>query len=168
MDKELQIVGFRIGNGTYGVPIQSVHEILRVPQITAVPDAPAYIEGVINLRGKIISIIDLRKRFHEPSIQSNGRNRILVIEIRGRLVGLIVDSASEVLKVSPADIEKPPAIIENAAVNCISGVAKLGGRLLVLIDVARLLPDSEVREHETLAGASPVAVPKILVAGAAK
>src|SRR5437868_11395203 len=79
MSKDLQLVGFRIGKETFGVPIGLVHEIVRVPEITAVPDAPDYVEGVINLRGKIISIVDLRKRFGETKIQASPKNRILVL-----------------------------------------------------------------------------------------
>ena len=101
MSGELHIVGFQVGRETYGVPITSLHEIVRVPEITAVPDAPEYLEGVINLRGKIVSVIDLRKRFGEASASPNRRNRILVVEHKGRLSGLIVDSASEVLKIPP-------------------------------------------------------------------
>ena len=112
--RSFQIVGFRIGKGIYGVPIASVHEIVRVPQITAVPDAPAYIEGVINLRGKIVSIVDLRKRFHEAKIENHTRNRILVIELQGKLVGLIVDSASEVLKISPSKLRSLPLFCRTA------------------------------------------------------
>ena len=95
MAKDLHIVGFRIGRETFGVPISLVHEIVRVPDITSVPDAPECVEGVINLRGRIISVIDLRKRFGETKIVSNRKNRILVAEIERRVVGLIVDAASE-------------------------------------------------------------------------
>src|SRR6201985_2186126 len=102
MSRELQIVGFQVGRETYGVPITSLHEIVRVPEITAVPDSPEYMEGVINLRGKIVSVLDLRKRLGAKSSSSSKRNRILVVEHRGRLVGLMVDSASEVLKIPEA------------------------------------------------------------------
>src|SRR5437016_14581759 len=102
---ELQIVGFRVGNETYGVPITALHEIVRVPDITAVPDAPEYMEGVINLRGKIVSVIDLRKRLGEKKIGYSRRNRILVVEHKSKLAGLIVDSASEVLKIRATDVE---------------------------------------------------------------
>src|SRR5881275_697111 len=107
MTKDLQLVGFRIGKETFGVPIGLVHEIVRVPEITAVPDAPDYVEGVINLRGKIVSIVDLRKRFGEREIVPHKKNRILVAEFDGKMVGLIVDSASEVLKIPPTDIDAP-------------------------------------------------------------
>ena len=102
MSRELHIVGFQVGRETYGVPITSLHEIVRVPEITAVPDAPDYLEGVINLRGKIVSVMDLRKRFGDKQAAIKKSNRILVVEHSGRLAGLIVDSASEVLKI-PAD-----------------------------------------------------------------
>ena len=143
MEKDLQIVGFRVGRETYGVPITAVHEIVRVPEITAVPDAPDYLEGVINLRGKIVSIIDLRKRFGETSAQPSNRNRILVAEVNGKLLGLVVDSASEVLKIPRSQIEAPPALVQEGRLNCVTGVGKLQGRLLILIDLAQLLPAAE-------------------------
>src|SRR5208282_1127938 len=90
MNRELHIVGFKVGRETYGVPITSLHEIVRVPEITAVPDAPDYVEGVINLRGKIVSVLDLRKRLGEAAVAPSKRNRILVVEHRGHLCRLIV------------------------------------------------------------------------------
>src|SRR5437764_15332293 len=95
MAKDLQLVGFRIGKETFGVPIGLVHEIVRVPEIAAVPDVPDYVEGVINLRAKIVSVIDLRKRFGEVRIESTRKNRIVVAEIDKKQVGLIVDAACE-------------------------------------------------------------------------
>ncbi len=100
MSRELHIVGFQVGRETYGVPITSLHEIVRVPEITAVPDAPDYLEGVINLRGKIVSVMDLRKRFGDKQATLKKQNRILVVEHSGKLAGLIVDSASEVVKIA--------------------------------------------------------------------
>jgi len=151
MDHELHIVGFQVGRETYGVPITSLHEIVRVPEITAVPDAPTYMEGVINLRGKIVSVIDLRKRFAEKNAGSGRQNRILVVEHNGRLAGLIVDSASEVLKIPASDIEPPPATFQDGGLNCVTGLGKYRGRLIVLLDMARLLEYSGLR---TTVGAS--------------
>ena len=139
MNVEVHIVGFQVGRETYGVPITSLHEIVRVPEITAVPDAPAYMEGVINLRGKIVSVIDLRKRFGEQQAAANRRNRILVVEHNGRLSGLIVDSASEVLKIPTSDIEPPPAVFQEGGLNCVTGLGKYHGRLIVLLDMNKLL-----------------------------
>src|SRR6202023_4154114 len=104
MEKDLQIVGFRIGNETFGVRIGSVREIGRVPEITAVPSAPETVEGVINLRGKIIPVMDLRKRFGQSEIQPDKKNRILVVELDNKLVGLIVNAASEVLRIAPSNL----------------------------------------------------------------
>ncbi len=140
MSRELHIVGFRVGRESYGVPITSLHEIVRVPEITAVPDSPEFMEGVINLRGKIVSVIDLRKRLGETEIVTRRTNRILVVEHRGRLSGLIVDSASEVLKIAAADVEPPPNLSqEGGGLHCVTGLGKHNGRLIVLLDVAKLL-----------------------------
>jgi purine-binding chemotaxis protein CheW len=145
MAKDLQLVGFRIGKETFGVPINLVHEIVRVPEITAVPDAPEYVEGVINLRGKIISVIDLRKRFGEKKIERNRKNRILVAEIERKMVGLIVDAASEVLRVSQEEIEDPPDVLDDAEVKYVTGVGKLNGRLVILVDLAKIMQKGELR-----------------------
>ncbi|HYA23386.1 MAG TPA: chemotaxis protein CheW [Terriglobales bacterium] len=142
MSGELHIVGFKIGRESYGVPITSLHEIVRVPEITAVPDAPDYMEGVINLRGKIVSVLDLRKRLGETQVASNRRNRILVVEHKGRLSGLIVDSASEVLKIPGADVEPPPTEFLEGGLNCVTGLGKYQGRLIVLLDMPKLLEAS--------------------------
>src|SRR5579884_1674315 len=145
MAKDLQLVGFRIGKETFGVPIDLVHEIVRVPEITSVPDAPEYVEGVINLRGKIISVIDLRKRFGEKTIERTRKNRILVAEIERKMVGLIVDAASEVLRISPNEIEDPPDVLDDAEVKYVTGVGKLNGRLVILVDLAKIMQKGELR-----------------------
>ena len=152
MSRELHIVGFRVGRETYGVPITTLHEIVRVPEITAVPDAPDYMEGVINLRGKIVSVIDLRKRFGEKEIKHHRQNRILVVEHRGRLSGLIVDSATEVLKIPAADVEDSPAGFEEGNLNCVSGLGKYAGRLIVLLEMAKLLEFSKISPKARDAG----------------
>src|SRR5262249_15772967 len=135
MAKELHIVGFRIGRETFGVPIALVHEIVRVPEITAVPDSPGYVEGVINLRGKIVSVIDLLKRFGEKEITANKKNRIMVTEVDGKMVGLIVDAASEVLKIAETEVELPPNVFDEGELNYVTGVGKLKGRLIILVDL---------------------------------
>jgi purine-binding chemotaxis protein CheW len=129
MAKELHIVGFRVGREVFGVPISLVHEIVRVPEITSVPDSPGCVQGVINLRGKIVSVVDLRRRFGE---------------VHGKLVGLIVDSASEVLKIPESDVELPP-VFDQGELNYVTGVGKLNGRLIILIDLNRILQKGELR-----------------------
>jgi purine-binding chemotaxis protein CheW len=151
MQKDCQLVGFRIGEETYGVQIGSVREIVRVPEITAVPNAPDLIEGVINLRGKIIPVMDLRKRFGSAAIQSDKKNRILVVELENRLLGLIVSSASEVLKIPPSEIEPPGAVFAEGESSYVTGVGKLKGRLVILLDIARLLRQPEYKKLEEAA-----------------
>src|SRR5450755_4064463 len=145
MSPELHIVGFQIGRETYGLPIAALHEIVRVPEITAVPDAPDYMEGVINLRGKIVSVIDLRKRLGIKDAVSGKRNRILVVEHEGRLCGLMVDSASEVFKIPAGDIQPSTAVFQESGQNCVTGLGRFRGRLIVLLDMARLLEFSGVQ-----------------------
>src|SRR2546429_4349336 len=147
--RDIHIVGFQVGRETYGVPIAALHEIVRVPEITAVPDAPEFVEGVINLRGKIVSVIDLRKRLGEKKITANRRNRILVVEHKGRLSGLIVDSSSEVLKIPPADVEPSPAALQEGSLNCVTGLGKCKGRLIVLLDMTKLLDLGSARKAAT-------------------
>jgi purine-binding chemotaxis protein CheW len=170
MSAELHIVGFRVGRETYGVPIATLHEIVRVPEITAVPDAPDYMEGVINLRGKIVSVIDLRKRFGEKAVAPRRENRILVVEHNGRLSGLIVDSATEVLKIPSSDVEASPAGFEEGNLNCVSGLGKYGGRLIVLLDMSKLLEFTKTSRQkspapETKAAPSPGVVKQGMAAG---
>lgn len=156
MDKELQVVGFRIGRETFGLPISMVREIVRVPEITSVPNAPDYIEGVINLRGRIIPIVDLRKRFGEKTIESHKRNRIIVVELGTRAIGLIVNSASEVLRIAPSEIEAPHAVFQDGEMNYITGVGKLRGRLVILLDLERVLQRGELRRLDEAADAAAV------------
>ncbi|MGD0543047.1 MAG: chemotaxis protein CheW [Candidatus Acidiferrales bacterium] len=151
MDKELQLVGFRIGRETFGVPISLVREIVRVPAITSVPNAPDYIEGVINLRGRIIPVVDLRKRFHEKVGEPSKKNRIVVVELENRLIGLMVNSASEVLRIPPSDIEAPQDVFQEGELNYITGVGKLRGRLIILLDLNKVLQRGELRRLDEVA-----------------
>ena len=151
MEKELQVVGFRIGRETFGLPISMVREIIRVPDITAVPNAPAYIEGVINLRGRIIPVVDLRKRFGEKSFEPNKKNRVVVVELETRAIGLIVNSASEVLRISPSEIEEPNNVFHEGELDYITGVGKLKGRLVMLLDLNRILQRGELKRLDEAA-----------------
>jgi purine-binding chemotaxis protein CheW len=144
MSNELQVVGFRIGRESFALPISAVHEIVRLPEITAVPHAPEYVEGVINLRGRIVPVIDLRRRFGETRIENTRKNRILVVDSEGRLVGLLVDAASEVLKLAPAQIEPPPKVLDDGDSTYVTGVAKHQGRLIILVDLKKILQRGEL------------------------
>ena len=131
--------------------------IFRVPEITSVPNAPDAIEGVINLRGKIIPVMDLRKRFGAKQVVSDKRNRILVVELENKLLGLIVSAASEVLKIPPSEIEAPGTVFAEGESSYVTGVGKLKGRLVILLDIARLLRQPEFKKLEE--AAEPVAIP---------
>jgi purine-binding chemotaxis protein CheW len=149
MSRETHIVGFRVGRETYGVPITSLREIVRVPEITTVPDAPDYLEGVINLRGRIISVVDLRKRFGQPAAAIDRRNRILIVEHRGRLAGMIVDSASEVLKIPESEIEAAPAMMREGGLDCVTSLGKYQGRLILLLEIEKVLTAGQQNERPT-------------------
>jgi purine-binding chemotaxis protein CheW len=156
MDKDLQLVGIRIGRETFGLPISLVREIVRVPEITSVPNAPEYIEGVINLRGRIIPVVDLRKRFGEKITEPNKKNRVVVVELESRRIGLIVNSASEVLKIAPSEIEAPHDVFQEGELNYITGVGKLKGRLVILLDLNKILQRGELRRLDDFAQSAVV------------
>jgi len=151
MEKELQVVGFRIGRETFGLPISIVREIVRVPEITSVPNAPEYIEGVINLRGRIIPVVDLRKRFGDKTFERDKKNRIVVVELGSRAVGLIVNSASEVLRIRPSEIDEPHNVFKEGELNYIAGIGKLNGRLVILLDLNKILERGELNHLEEVA-----------------
>src|ERR1700687_5944782 len=157
MDKHLQIVGMRIGRETLGLPISLLRESVRVPEITPVPNAPPHIEGVINLRGRIIAVIDRGNVFGEAAIERNSKSRIVVVELEERLVGLLVNSASEVLMIAPSEIEAPQNVFPNEDMNYVTGVGKLNDRLIILLDLSRILQRAELRrlnKFAELAGAT--------------
>ncbi len=157
MEKELQVVGFRVGRETFGLPISIVREIVRVPEITSVPNAPDYIEGVINLRGRIIPVVDLRKRFGDQSLAPSKKNRIVVVELDTRAIGLMVHSASEVLRIPPSEIEEPHNVFQEGELDYITGVGKLNGRLVILLDLNKILQRGELQRIEEVAdSAAPV------------
>ncbi len=139
----LQLVTFSIGEEEFGVDILKVQEIIRTMEITKVPRAPAFVEGVINLRGKVIPIIDLRRRFGLQSRDHDKHTRIIVIEISNMIVGFVVDSVSEVLRIPANTVEPPPPVVAGLESEYISGVGKLEDRLLILLDLDRLLSGEE-------------------------
>jgi len=144
-DAELmQLVTFSIGEEEFGVDILKVQEIIRMMGITKVPKAPNFVEGVINLRGNVIPIVDLRKRFGLDAREHDKHTRIIVIEINSTIVGFIVDAVSEVLRIPAGTVEPPPPVVAGFDSEYISGVGKLEDRLLILLDLNRLLSSEEV------------------------
>lgn len=142
----LQLVSFMIGNEEFGVDILLIQEIIRMLQITKVPNAPSYVDGVVNLRGKIIPVIDLRSKMGMQRKEHDSNTRIIVVEVTGKTVGFIVDSVTEVLRI-PADItEPPPSMVAGINSEFIKSVGKLDDRLLILIDLEKILSGKEKRE----------------------
>jgi len=141
---ELQLVSFNVGNEEFGVDILKVQEINRMVEITRVPQAPHYVEGVINLRGKVIPIVDLRKRFNLEFKEPDKDTRIVVVDIDGNITGMIVDSVSEVLRLRASMIEPPPDIVTGINSECVKGVAKLEDRLLIFLDLSKVIDVSEM------------------------
>ncbi len=136
---ERQLVVFDLADEAYGVNIGSVREIIRMQEITRVPRTPDYVEGVINLRGKVIPVIDMRKRFGFPTAERTKDTRIVVIDIGGADIGATVDAVSEVLRLSSDAIEPPMAVITTADSDYLLGIAKLETRLIILLDLQRAL-----------------------------
>ena len=134
----IQLVTFRLGGEEYGVDILKVHEINRMMDITAVPNAPNCIDGVINLRGKVIPVINLRMKFGLPPKEADARTKIVVVDV-GMAAGMIVDSVSEVLRIPSDIVEPPPPMTASIGSEYILGVGKLKDRLLILLDIERLL-----------------------------
>jgi purine-binding chemotaxis protein CheW len=142
-DDLLQLVSFNIGDEEFGVDILQVQEINRMLDVTRVPNAPEYVDGVINLRGKVIPIVNLRRRFGMPRKERDKHTRIVVVELSGQVVGFVVDAVSEVLRISRAVTEPPPSIVGGVREEYITGVGKLEDRLLILLDLEKVLTAGE-------------------------
>lgn len=139
----LQLVSFHVGDEEFGLDILRVQEIIRIQPLTRVPNLPDYIDGVINLRGKVIPVIGLRKRLGLEKQTADKRTRIVVVDVHGQILGFVVDSVSEVLRIHTDTVEPTPRLgkVER---DYISGVGKLDSRLLLLLDLERLMNESEV------------------------
>jgi purine-binding chemotaxis protein CheW len=143
--EEKQVVIFRLGSEEFGVNISEVKEIIRVEAITRIPNIPPYIKGVINLRGKIIVIIDLAMKFSLSSKPFDNNTRIIVIEVGESTVGMIVDSATEVMRLSPSQIgQAPPMVTQKIEADYIEGVGIIGERLLILLDLIKVLKGEDI------------------------
>ncbi|KNY26298.1 chemotaxis protein CheW [Pseudobacteroides cellulosolvens] len=138
---EIQLVTFHLGHEEFGANIMNVKEIVRVTDITKVPNAPSYIEGVCNLRGSVLPIIDGRSRLSMEKKEKDENSRVLVIDINGKATGMIVDKVSEVMRVNTSEVEPPPAVIKNIDTDYISGVVKLnsGKRLIMFLELLKIL-----------------------------
>jgi purine-binding chemotaxis protein CheW len=136
---ETQLVVFDLASEYYGVDIGDVREIIRMQNVTRVPGTPVYMEGVINLRGKVVPVVDLRKRLDLKVRQQTKESRIVVVDIGGKDVGVIVDGVTEVLRIPLSSVEPPSQMIANSDSAYIRGIAKLGDKLVILLDLDKVL-----------------------------
>jgi purine-binding chemotaxis protein CheW len=147
---EQQLVIFELEKEFYGVDIKAVESIIKMQAITRMPHSPAFVEGVTNLRGKVLPVIDLRRRFGLPSQKDTKDSRIVVVSMGSADVGMIVDGVSEVLTLQDADIEPAPHMVTTADSGFITGIVKLPGRLVILLDLAAVLSAPEQSSLQAL------------------
>ncbi|MEW6624323.1 MAG: chemotaxis protein CheW [Bacillota bacterium] len=150
---EEQLVILELSREIYGVEISTVREIIRMQPITHVPKTPNFVEGVINLRGKIIPVIDLHKRFDLPVREDTQDSRIMVVEVDDITVGMVVDAVHEVLRIPRASIDPPPPMISGVDSTYLRGVGKLEDRLIILLNLNQVLHEKEKRVIEQMAAA---------------
>lgn len=141
-----KVIVFQLKDQQYGVDIQQILSIERLENITPIPNTSDFIKGVINLRGDVIAIIDLRERLNINQTDITDNTRVLIVSVDQVQIGLIVDSATDVLDIDPSSIDPSPEIIGDIDVTFVKGVAKLKERLLILLDLARVLNFNEIRE----------------------
>jgi len=146
-----QIIVFRLGDEEFGVDILQVREIEKLDQeITRVPKAPPFVEGVFNLRGEVVPVVDLRKRFGLTVRPLGYETRVIIVEIEDNLVGMMVDSVTEVMRIKISAIEAAPRITKGVDAYFLNGVAKIDGRLIILLNLERALSAEEAKELEKI------------------
>lgn len=140
----IQLVSFHLDNEEYGVEVLKVREIIRMVTITSMPNTPHYVDGIINLRGKVIPIISMRKRFGLMDIEKNNQTRVIIMDVGGELLGFTVDAVSEVIRVSASEVQPPPSVASGGiGQEYISGVINHGERLLVLLNLDLMFSNEE-------------------------
>lgn len=151
LDAEEQLVIFELANEVYGVDISRVQEIIRMTTITRLPRAPEFVEGVINLRGKVIPVVDLKKRFGLEQGDRTKASRIVVVDVGDHTIGMVVDAVSEVLRVPTEAVEPPSPVVTTIESDYIRGIAKLESRLIILLDLDKVLSWEDKRKLREVA-----------------
>jgi len=143
VDNLNQFVVFRVGLEEYAIPILKINEVLRLKglEITQVPNTQKYIMGIINLRGEVVPVLDMRLRFHMPQKPLDDDNRIIIVSVKGKTIGFLVDSVSEVAQVEEKDISEPPEEISDINTKYIVGVAKYKDRIFIILDIDLIVED---------------------------
>ncbi|HEY3362408.1 MAG TPA: chemotaxis protein CheW [Methanosarcina sp.] len=150
-EENLHLVIFDLSGEEFGVDITQVSEVIPIPRITRIPQAPECIKGLINLRGKILVVIDLNKRLGFPSKETDTLSRIIIVEVKDAVIGMIVNSAKEVMRLPLSSIEPTPEMIKSKInTEYLTGVGKTGNRLLILLNLARVLGEEEIEEFREL------------------
>lgn len=147
---EKQLVVFDLVGECYGVDISTVREIIQMQTVTAVPESPSFVEGIINLRGVIIPVVDLRKRFGLDTIEHDKDTRIMVVNSKGQDIGIVVDSVAEVLRISSDSIEPTSAVVTGGDAQYLQGIVKLQDKLVILLDVELLLSNEDAALLESV------------------
>ena len=144
-DELIQLVSFMLADEEYGVEVLKVREIIRMPTITKMPNVPQHVEGIINLRGKVIPIISMRRRFNLMESEYSSQTRIIIMDVAGSLTGFIVDAVSEVIRIHSSEIQPPPSMVLSGGVSqeFITGVFNHAERLLIIMDIDRMFSDDE-------------------------
>lgn len=141
--QDVQLACFRVGAGLYALDIMRIREIIRPQKLTVVPRAPRFIEGVINLRGAVIPVADLRKRFDHPAANDDRKNRIIICSVSGKIVGLLVDEVLEVRRYGRQDVAPSPQFLKGPEAEFFLGVARRGDDLVMVLDLDRILSTDE-------------------------
>lgn len=144
-DELIQLVSFMLADEEYGVEVLKVREIIRMPTITKMPNTPTHVEGIVNLRGKVIPIISMRKRFGLMENENSNQTRIIIMDVAGSLTGFIVDAVSEVIRIHSSEIQPPPTMVMSGGIGqeFITGVFNHADRLLIIMDIDRMFSDDE-------------------------
>ncbi|WP_028561413.1 chemotaxis protein CheW [Paenibacillus pinihumi] len=151
MGEDLKVIVFALGNEEYGIEVDKVRTIERMLPITRVPKTPAFIKGVINLRGVVVPVIDLRGRFGLPETEPTENSRIIIVAVNELEVGFIVDAANDVIDMNTDAIDSPPEVVGGIKAKYLRGVAKMGDdRLLIMLNLAEVLNRSEIIQIEGL------------------
>jgi purine-binding chemotaxis protein CheW len=140
---ELHLLTFTLDREEFGIPVMEVREVIRVSEITRVPQAPAHVRGVANLRGRILAVVELRSRLGLAAAELTPRARVVVVEVRGRVLGLLVDAVSQVTKVPQASVVPPPEEVLSGEADYVTGVARWQSRLIILLDLEKALAPTD-------------------------
>jgi purine-binding chemotaxis protein CheW len=148
--QEVQLACFKVGAELYAIDIMRIKEIIRPQKLTPIPKAPSFIEGVINLRGAVIPVADMRKRFGQPISRENRKNRVVICSLAGKIIGLLVDEVTEVKRFGRKEISPSPQFIKGPQADYFLGVARRDDELIMLIDLEKVLSTDEKIELQTL------------------